>query len=115
MGRSCLLFIFPRESQQHYQPLFLPPSDAWRRFLLHRTSGPYLSPFVAHAKITIACARYLLNYTEFTTGALSPTACGHIIKGFHDIFPYVQEFWPEHLTKCVDSKGDRDDEIWKAV
>jgi hypothetical protein len=70
---------------------------------------------VAHAKIAIACARYLLTCTEFTTGAPSPTAFGHIIKGFHDIFPYVHEFWPEHLTECVNSKGGRDDEIWKAV
>jgi hypothetical protein len=70
---------------------------------------------VAHAKITIACARYLLTCTEFATGAPSPTTFGHIVKGFHDIFPYVHEFWPEHLTKCVNSKGGRDDGIWRAV
>ena len=85
------------------------------RFLLHGTSGPYLSPFLAHAHITIACTRYLLTCTEFTTSALSPTPYAHIVKGCHDIFPYVQEFWLEHLAKCVHTKEGKDDTVCKSV
>lgn len=108
-------FISPRESQSHISLRLSISLNTMCRFLLHRTSGPYLSPFLSHANITISCVRYLHTCSEFATGDPSPTALGHIIKGFHDIFHYVHEFWPDHLTKCVEWKERRDDKIWESV
>lgn len=75
-----------------------------REYLRHRISGPYLSPFKVHANLTTACLRYLLSCDEFVTGTASASACGRIIKGFHDIFQYVQRFWVDHLLKCLENK-----------
>jgi hypothetical protein len=107
--------MLPHESQSRQPYVFLRASDLRNRFLLHRASGPYLTPFKAHANITIQCARYLQTCTDFATNDPLPVVWGRTIKGFHDIFPYVHEYWPEHLTKCMDSKSTWNDSIWEAV
>lgn len=33
-------------------------------------------------------------------------AAAQIIKGFHDLFPYVHEFWIEHLRKSLLAEED---------
>lgn len=47
--------------------------------------------------MTIACLRYLLTCSPLISDVLSGSTHDHIVKGFHDIFPYVHEFWLDHL------------------
>ena len=60
-------------------------------------SRPYISHFKVHADMTIACLRYLLTCIPLIASA----DCTHsyIVKGFHNIFPYVYKFWLDHLLK----------------
>lgn len=37
----------------------------------------------------------------FTTEPLTSQTRGSIVKGFHDIFPYVHRFWAIHLTESI--------------
>lgn len=67
------------------------------RFLLHKMSGPYISPFRVHADITMACLRFLLTCSPLVPPVISGASHDHIIKGAFDLFPYVHEFWPDHL------------------
>lgn len=60
-------------------------------------SGPYISHFRVHADITIACLRFLLTCSPLISAVVSGANTDHIIKGFYDFFPYVHEFWPDHL------------------
>ena len=60
-------------------------------------SGPYISRFRVHADITIACLRFLLTCRPLISAVVSGATDNHIIKGFYDFFPYVHEFWPDHL------------------
>jgi hypothetical protein len=74
-------------------------------------SGPYISHFTVHADMTIACLRYLLTCIPLIAGAASASTHGHIVKGFHDIFPYVHEFWLDHLLKYNEAlRAHSDDE-----
>lgn len=60
-------------------------------------SGPYISHFRVHADVTIACLRFLLTCCPLISAAVSGANDDHIVKGFYDLFPYVHEFWPDHL------------------
>jgi hypothetical protein len=61
--------------------------------------------------MTIACLRYLLTCIPLIAGAASASTHGHIVKGFHDIFPYVHEFWLDHLLKYNEAlRAHPDDE-----
>ncbi|OQU94466.1 NACHT domain-containing protein [Cladophialophora immunda] len=70
-----------------------------REYLLHKHSGPYLDRQECHLSITQSCIRYLITCEPFTVEPLAPRTCADIVKGFHDIFPYVDQFWPMHLTE----------------
>ena len=77
-------------------------------------SGPYISHFRVHADMTIACLRYLLTCRPLISGVVSGATHDHIIKGFHDIFPYVHEFWPDHLlsySKDLHAHSDEEKRI----
>ena len=64
---------------------------------MHKLSGPYISSFRVHADITIACLRFLITCSPLISAVVSGATNDHIIKGFYDLFPYVHEFWPDHL------------------
>lgn len=66
-------------------------------------SGPYISHLNAHADMTIASLRYLLACSPLIAEEASASTYCHIIKGFHDIFPYVYEFWHNHLIKYFEA------------
>lgn len=80
------------------------------RYLLHQLSGPYISYFRVQADLTIACLRYLLTCSPIFSGALSASAFCHIVKGFHDIFPYVYEFGHDHLLKYSEALRTQSDD-----
>ncbi|OAP57410.1 hypothetical protein AYL99_08148 [Fonsecaea erecta] len=69
------------------------------RFLLHEHSGPYLHRQKIHLSITQSCIRYLITCTPFTMESLTLRVKADVVKGFHDIFPYVDQFWTMHLTE----------------
>ncbi|KIX08531.1 uncharacterized protein Z518_03187 [Rhinocladiella mackenziei CBS 650.93] len=72
-------------------------ADILDRFLLHEQSGPYLHRQRMHIQITQACIRYLMTYHPFTILPPTPKSPGQVAKGFHDIFPYVNQYWTLHL------------------
>ena len=81
------------------------------RYLLHRMSGPYISRFEVDADVTSACLRYLLTCGPSFTSVNPASNHDQIIKGFHDIFPYVYEFWHHHLQNYSEAlRTQTDDE-----
>lgn len=65
-----------------------------------------MSPATAHRHIVTSCIKYLITCREFLSGVASPRSYGHIVKGFHVLYPYVQEFWPEHFLNASHGKKD---------
>ncbi|KIW10370.1 hypothetical protein PV08_11332 [Exophiala spinifera] len=71
-----------------------------REYFLHEYSGPYLPRQQIHLSITQACIRYLMTCQPFTSESLTGQTRTEIVKGFHDIYPYVNQFWANHLVEC---------------
>lgn len=80
-------------------------------------SGPYISHLNAHADMIIASLRYLLTCSPLIVGVASASTYCQIIKGFHDIFPYVYEFWHNHLIKYIEALNTQlaDEKLVKTV
>ena len=73
-------------------------------------SGPFISHFRVQADLTIASMRYLLNRSPIFSGAVSVSTFCDIVKGFHDIFPYVYEFGHDHFLKYSEALRTRSGE-----
>lgn len=80
-------------------------------------SGPYISHLNAHADMIIASLRYLLTCSPLTAGVASASSYCQIIKGFHDIFPYVYEYWLNHLIKYIEALNTQpaDEKLVKTI
>ncbi|OAL28588.1 hypothetical protein AYO22_02782 [Fonsecaea multimorphosa] len=76
------------------------------RYLLHEHSGPYLDRQQIHLSFTQSCIRYLITCQPFTVQPLALGTRADIVKGFHDIFPYVDQFWTMHLTESFRAVSD---------
>jgi hypothetical protein len=61
-------------------------------------SGPYLREVEVHSEITSACIRFLLTCKVFVTATVDVETSARVVRGFHDLFPYVHEYWMTHLT-----------------
>ncbi|KAJ9633047.1 hypothetical protein H2204_007437 [Knufia peltigerae] len=51
--------------------------------------------------ITQVCLRYLMTCQPFSVEPLTHQTRADIVKGFHDIFPYINQFWTNHLVECL--------------
>ncbi|KAI3317050.1 hypothetical protein HD806DRAFT_516144 [Xylariaceae sp. AK1471] len=72
-----------------------------RSYLLNKASGPYLSETQVQSDFARACVKYLHTSTIFLSEIDSRRAAAEIVKGYHNLFPYAQEFWIEHLTSFL--------------
>ncbi|KAK5056694.1 hypothetical protein LTR84_012226 [Exophiala bonariae] len=67
-----------------------------REYLLSKRSGPYLPAWSTNARITASSLRYLSTCAVFLANHDGHDAKFQVLKGFHDLFPYVHEFWIQH-------------------
>lgn len=66
------------------------------RFFLHVQSGPYFTCQLQHIQITQACIRYLMTCRCFTAGPPILATQSDVVKGFHNLFPCINQYWKFH-------------------
>lgn len=76
------------------------------RYLLHPLSGPQLSPFSAHRDIVFSCLAYLSTCRIFLGNTSRDQLNRVVVKGYHNLYGYVHEFWVPHLLAYI--------ELWEA-
>ena len=89
------------------------------RYILHETSGDhgaFLHYPRAHYNIAFSCVNYLRSSFCFVSPALSQAQLQvRVLKGFHGLHHYANEFWFQHLlqyAKCDDPvEDDQIDEL----
>jgi hypothetical protein len=72
------------------------------RYLLHPLSGPQLSPFSAHRDIVFSCLAYLSTCSIFLGNSSRDHLNRVVVKGYHNLYGYVHEFWIPHLLAYIE-------------
>lgn len=77
--------------------------------MLHPDSGPFLHEAQAHYNICFSCVAYLST----TSCLIDPSVPENqsrrrIVKGYHTLHLYANDFWMEHLLQYVKLQGGLD-------
>ena len=74
------------------------------RYLLHRTSGPFLDAALSHQTITLACLIYISQSLKVFGNAVDCAEFrSNMLNSHHSIHYYAYEYWLEHLEGGVPS------------
>lgn len=97
-------------------PALTPTKILSDRYILSESSGPFLRYSIAHYHLAFSCMSYLRSIKYFTDCDTTQDALKiRVIKGFHGLHHYANEFWFQHLlqyAKCEDPmKDDELDEL----
>ncbi|KAL9102668.1 MAG: hypothetical protein Q9187_009098, partial [Circinaria calcarea] len=72
------------------------------RYVLHHNSGPFLREVDAHYNIAFSCISYLLTSFCLVDSSLPDDEIRlQIVKGYHGLHNYADEFWSEHLLQYI--------------
>lgn len=70
------------------------------RYVLHSTSGPFLKHHQAHYNLSLSCMNYLITSECFINESTTPNERTlRVLKGFHGLHQYANEFWFQHLLQ----------------
>ena len=77
------------------------------RYILHLTSGPFLKYSKAHYDIAFSCVLYLNTACIFYDPSFSEDDLKlRVLKGFHGLHHYANEFWFPHLLQYAKTNED---------
>ena len=77
--------------------------------MLHPDSGPFLQETQAHYNVCFSCVTYLsTTYRLIDPSFPEYQSRLRIVKGYHGLHLYANEFWTAHLLEYVKSKGGLD-------
>jgi hypothetical protein len=78
---------------------------------MHQHSGPFLSDNKAHYDLASSCLNYMNSSTCFIDPTFSKdTLKIKVLKGFHGLHHYANEFWFQHLFQYARWQDPVDDE-----
>lgn len=70
------------------------------RYILHNASGPFLKYHQAHYNLAFSCMNYLISSECFLNESITLNERAlRVLKGFHGLHQYANEFWFRHLLQ----------------
>jgi hypothetical protein len=104
------LFIILQKSKFSYNLSNRTNPDA-SRYILHEASGPFLFYNRAHYDLAFSCLNYMNSSICFLDPAFSEIALKiRVLKGFHGLHHYANEFWFQHLLQYAKREDPVEDE-----
>jgi hypothetical protein len=81
------------------------------RYILHEASGPFLFYNRAHYDLAFSCISYMNTSICFIDPSYSEeTLKIRVLKGFHGLHHYANEFWFQHLLQYAKREDPVEDE-----
>jgi hypothetical protein len=78
-----------------------------RRYLLRAARNSLIKPINAHHNVSIACIAYLCTSFNFIDPQFSAEQNSiNIVKGFHGLHLYANEYWLTHLITYANMRGN---------
>ncbi|TVY46999.1 Vegetative incompatibility protein [Lachnellula occidentalis] len=82
-----------------------------KEYVLHETSGPFLGFSEAQHGLAISCLNYMNSSYCFINSAVSNQALEmRVLKGYHGLHHYANEFWFQHLLQYTKAGDPVEDE-----
>ncbi|KAH8650674.1 hypothetical protein BGZ60DRAFT_462571, partial [Tricladium varicosporioides] len=79
------------------------------RYILDHSSGPFLDFTQAHHNIAFSCISYLSESFILINPSVSEDEVKtRVVKGYHGLHHYANEFWAEHLLRYSELNGGLD-------
>jgi hypothetical protein len=79
-------------------------TDDSPRYILDQKSGPFLQYYQCHYDLSFACINYMNTSHCFIDPGYTESALRvRVVKGFHNLHHYANEFWFQHLLQYAKS------------
>jgi len=85
------------------------------RYVLHKISGPFFDEITANRTIIRGSAAYLPMANNLIDPSIPERrSLLRVLKGFHDLHNFVQDFWSDHVTNYMVLHSTRKKELTKS-
>jgi len=86
------------------------------RFMLHTTSGPFITALNAHKSISSTLVSYLCSsFALIDPQVQNEEKVVDIAKGIHGLHLYANDFWVEHLLEYIEVNTELDQRMLDPV
>jgi hypothetical protein len=109
--KNTVDFVHYSAKEWAYRALKIGTHSKTCRYILHTASGPFLYYNRAHYDLAFSCLNYMNSSLCFIDPAVSNIALKiRILKGFHGLHHYANEFWFLHLLQYAKLEDPVEDE-----